>query len=658
VARLAVAAGIAGVLTAGAAPALASNSINYYSGSASGQAVALQVNPHTVLDANLPALRTLIRQLDSAVPGISGTVTNSIGSTLEDPTAPINVTVDAASAKGIASKGTELTDGAASSTAVAIDARSLKSEVDLLNRAVKNMPSGTVAALQQVLGPIAAHNPDLKAALDTYLPSLAEPVTGALGSPTVDILRSVDAKFGEDVHGDITTVQQGGLLTPNSALKLQPFEARALASDAYAANTVDNLNLVPTGQLGVVSNLQVAHALTLIETELIKAEAVVTKATANRPVVGGVVSTITGNVFPVVNGTVGTVSSGVEGNVDLNKVNELINSISLLRSLLGGLDGLQLNDIVGNNGANALSGLSRTDDKVTANGLGNVAHVDVVKVNDPHLKALLGMIGAADLTELASIDGVKGTASVTLDGVHPATQSANGSLVDIRLLGRSLSYYAALAGQTVTLDDILPAGTTCQVNIPGTSTCHGIKLLVPVTGKLAAVNNLTDKLPTLLNVTLSRGLGVVDQAASTKYGRADITTLQLTTDLNCGAVKPIADALSSVQSSLDLGLTLAACGVGVGNASPTALAAARTAGAQQPRATDATVAAAKAHLVSLSLGVAHAEVNLNEGSLPNTPATVPSVPLKNTGNDLLILAGVSLAALAGGVALQARKARA
>ncbi|HEY8740467.1 MAG TPA: hypothetical protein VIN56_07740 [Candidatus Dormibacteraeota bacterium] len=645
-------AGIAGVLSAGAAPALAGNSIPYYSGSASGQAIALQVNPSTVLDVRLNRIQSLINQLPL---GANQTVDRALGSTLANPTAPINVTVDSASARGIAAQGTQLTDGAASSTAVAIDARSLANEVALLNQMVQNMPDGTVAALRNVLGPIAdaekqAGDSTLSDTLNVDLPLLAHPITGTLGSPTVNLLQSVTANFNHDVKGDLTTVRQGGVLTPNSDLKLQPFEARALPSDAYAVNAVDTLALVPSGKLGLVDNKQLALSLTHLDTALVAAEKVLSTKT-NKLGLGGATDTL----FPLINGTAGTAGVTVENNVNLDSVNALINQVSGLIDTLNGIAGLQLNDIVGNNGANAVSGLSRTGDSVTANGLGQVAHVDVVKINDPILKGLLG-------TELASIDGIKAATTVTLDGVHPAQQSANGTLLDVKLLGHSLTYYAAQAGQTVALDDILPPGTSCTVNVPGPSTCHGIKLnIVPsaVSGTLQTLEDTLNAagagLQPLLTVNLTRGLGVVDQSGSTKYGRADITVLQVNTDINCATVQQVAALVSGVQSTLasTLDLHLAACGLGVTDTP--AAAGAHSAGV--PAAGARAAAAGNVHLVSLNLGVAHSEVNLTPGSVPGNPVT--SGPLTpNTGNDLLILAGLAVAAMAAGLGLQAWRARA
>ena len=650
-ARLAVAAGIAGVLTAGAAPALADNAISKYSGNATGQAIAVQVNPNTVLDVRLSELQKIVNSLDSVQPGLTGSVNRTIGSTLANPTAPINVAVDAASAKGVSTNGTQLSDGSASSTAVAIDAKSLASEVNLLNAAVRNMPDGTVQALRTALGPLAAHNATLAAALNTYLPSLSHPIAQELGSPTVDLLRSVNASFGQDMHGDITTVQQGGLLTPNSKLALQPFEARALPSDAFATNAVDNLALVPSGKLGMASPAQVAQALKTIDEALIAAEGTIASVGGTTPL-GSVTDQVTGTVFPVLNTTVSAATSTGTTVLSASELNSINSLIASLTTALSGIDGLQLNDIVGNNGANALSSLNRTGSVVTASGLGAVAHVDVVKINEPTLKSLLG----AD--ELASVDGIKAAANVSLDGVHPATQSANGTLVDVKLLGRSLSSYVPAQFGTVSLDNLLPAGTTCTINIPGASTCNGFQVKVPVANLNAdlasAVNKLNVPAPTLLTVTLSRGLGVVDQSKSTQYGRADITVLQVTSDINCSALTKVTSLLSSVQSALasKLNLHLAACGLGITDAAP----AAAHANAAGTNATSPN-SVGTAHLVKASFGVAHAELALD--TLHNTSDTPTPGPVPpTTGNDLLILAGLSVAAAAAGLGIQAIKARA
>ncbi|GAC1327597.1 MAG: hypothetical protein NVSMB17_01870 [Candidatus Dormibacteria bacterium] len=644
-------------MTAGAAPALAADHISYFSGSAQGAAAAATINPNAVLDVRLSALQNVLNTLNSVpvagTTGLGASINKTIGSTLNNPTAPITVVVDEASASGTAAQGTALTDGAASSTAVRINAASLASEVDLLNRALQAMPSGTVDALRSALAPVIAADKTgkLGPAFDTVLPSLAKPITGALGSPTVNVLQSVTAKFGETAKGHLTTVEQGGLLTPGSRLELQPFEAHALASDAYASNAVDTLAMLPGGKLNVASPQQLLNSLKLVEATLVAVENAVSQTTASVGV-DSLTTPVTGLVFPVVNGVVGTINSTVTTaltTTDLTQVNSLLKLINAQIDLLGGLNGLQLNDLVGNNGANALSTVGRTADAVTANGIGQVAHVDVVKINDPTLKSLLG-------SELLSVDGIKATASVTLDGVNPARQTTSGTLLDVKVAGHSLT---ELTAGKVALDDILPAGTSCTINVPGASTCHGIQLVVPPAQVSDALGTLQGALgtniavPTLVNVTLTRGIGVVDQANSAKYGRADIAVLQATSDINCDAVSKLAGMLQSTQSLLasNLNLHLAACGLGITDASPNAAPAAR-----KSNASVATNATGNVHLINVSLGVAHADLSLDKASdfTHVTPGPVPPT----TGNDLLILAAVALAAVAGGVALQVRKARA
>ena len=682
VARLAVAAGIAGVLTAGAAPALAANNISYYSGAASGSAVTASINPSAVMDVRLSALQNLLNSLNDlpgvGSTGIGSTINNTIGSTLSNPTAPITVTVDAARATGTSAAGTVLTDGNATSTAVAIDAASLNTEVDLLNKAIQDMPSGTVDALRNALAPLIAADKTgkLGPAFNTILPGLAKPITGALGSPTVNILQSVNARWGETARGNLTTVNKGGLLTPNSKLELQPFEAHALPSDAFASNAVDTLALVPSGALGVPSQQQLLDSLKVVEATLLAVENAVTDTSGSLGT-GSVTGLVTGAVFPVVNGAVGNVDSSVSSTLkttDITKVNDLIKSLNSIIDLLSGLNGLQLNDIIGNNGDNALSTLGRSQDAVVANGIGQVAHVDVLKLKGGMLADLLtnnvpsavtSNVPGGPLafpTSLVSVDGIKATANVSLDGANAPKQSANGTLLDVKVLGRSLS---SLTPGQLALDNILGAGTSCTINIPGKSTCRGIDLnFTPamVSSQLDDIQTKTGQaIPTLLTVNLTRGAGVVDPTNNVKYGRADITVLQVTSNVNCGAVSQLTNALGAASSTLtgaekqlagELNLHLAACGLGItdGAANP---AAAHTATAKaKPNATSAGVAP----LVNVSLGVAHAEVNLT--SAVSTTTNIPGTLPPTTGNDLLILAGVALAAVAGGIALQVRKARA
>src|SRR5438309_2667443 len=155
--RLATAAAtIGGICAVSAAPALADSGISYFNGSATGQAVSLTVSPSSVLNVNLAGIQS---QLNSLPLGAGQTINNVAGSTLQNPTAPITVQIDASHAQGVAQKGVQLSDGSASSTAVSIDAASLKSEVTLLNAMLQHMPQGPVTALDNALSPITSNDP-------------------------------------------------------------------------------------------------------------------------------------------------------------------------------------------------------------------------------------------------------------------------------------------------------------------------------------------------------------------------------------------------------------------------------------------------------------------------------------------------------------------
>jgi hypothetical protein len=654
---------MAGVLAAGAAPALAADGISSYSGKASGQALTLQVNPNSVANVNLAELKSILAKIDSlgAVVGVKDTVGNTVGSTLDNPTAPVNIAVATASASGASTDGLKLASGAADSAPVQIDAASLNTEINLINTAVHNMPTGTVKALKDALGPLATNNQQLSDALNLYLPELADPITGTLGSPTVNALNvNLHANFGDDLTREITSVEAHGLLTPDSKLALQPFTARAIPAEAFASNDVTNLALVPSGHLGTVSQAQVRQALAAIETALKNVEDILSKTNSSLGL--GAANDVLGLVTPTLNGTVGTVTT-TAGNVDLSAVNDLVNLVSAEIGLLDGLNGLSLNDVIGNNGSNAISALKRDGATVTASGGSTVTHVDVVKINNKALQDLLGTVtnrlpgggSVASVSELASIDNIKATAHVTLDGVTTADQHATGSLTDIKLLGRSLESYvngtsAALPVSTgvghLSLDDILPAGSSCTINIPGTSTCHGLPITVPT---VPAVQTALDAagVKSLVTVVLTRGIEVLDATASKTHGSASITTLQLTADLNCGAVPSIAH----IMPSIPVALTLSVCGTGVqGAASPLTGAAGANAAAAHTAGTTGSV-----HLVNLAMGVASAQLSTSP-TLDNPGCSIGCVLPPNTGNDFLILAALAVAAMAAGVGIQAWKA--
>ncbi|MFN2462515.1 MAG: hypothetical protein ABR573_01265 [Candidatus Dormibacteria bacterium] len=669
-ARLATAAGIAGILIAGAAPALAANNISYYSGNASAMAVHATVDPSAVLDVRLGALQSALSGLN-AVP-VTGTATglgtflnNQIGGTLQNATQPIEVIVDRARVAGTSAKGTDLTGGNATSTAVSIQAASLAQQVNLLQAALQDIPLGTVKALRTALAPIIAADSTgtLQTAFNIALPQLAAPVSGALGDPTVNLLQEVNVNFPNSSTGNLTTVGGPALLTPESSLKLQPFSAHAIPSDAQASNSVDNLALVPTGKLGVPSPQQLVASLTAVTTALNGVESALTATTGTLPT-ASVTGPVTNQVFTALNPVVATVTgtaSTTLTSTDLSAVNTLINALNGVIDALSGLNGVSLNSLVADNGANAVSNVSRgkSSPDVTASSVGQVAHVSVLHLNDSLLTQLLVSSGLLQGTELVSVDAIKATANVTL-GSHK-TQTATGTLGDVKVLGKSLtSYVPSINGKDVSMDALLPEGTTCTINLPGKSSCNNYPLdIVPAAvsdalGSLQSTLGNSIPVPTLLTVTLRRGAPVYDTSGNDKVGSAAITVLDVAASLNCDAVGKIAGMLptgSALSSSVDL--HFAACGAGLNPAAQANTAGtAHTAGASHAMVNKAGTAP----LADVAFGVAAADLTLDSSI---TPSGNPSGPLPpTTGNDVLILAGLALAALAGGVALQVRKARA
>lgn len=641
--RLLTATSLLTAFTVGASPALAADAIPYYTGSATGQAVNLTVDPSSVLNVRLDMLQDLINQLDNALPGTSGSLKNLIGSTLQNPTAPIKVVVNGASANGVAAKGTELTDGKASSTPVAIDAASLKSELALLDAALKNMPDGTVAALKTALQPLLDANPTLKDAFNAALPELSHTLTDTLGAPTLDVVRTLNANFGEDKSAAGFTIKPAGILTPNAGLSVEPFNARAIAKDAAAANSLVSLDLVPTGQIGLANQAQLKQALQTLEAALVNVEHTVYNV-GNSVGVGAVTGTIGNLVFPTVNGAVNSAGSTVLNTVDLNKVNALISQVAGILGLLDGLNGLQLNDIVAAGPANSSSTLQRLG-SVKAAGLSAVADVDVLKVTNPQLASLLKTVTGHDVTSLAHVGVIKGSASVVLDGTNKAVQQANGQISDIRVLGFTLDQ---LTGGAVNLDKLLPPGTSCTIAVPGKSTCQGIPLNVPdVLGLVGGVTGTVTGGQSLLSINFTRGAGVLDPTANETHGSASITTLEISVDLNCGLVNDLAKSLlGNTSISAPVNMTLGVCGVGINT--PTAPTGMVT-GAHSGQ----VLYARNARLVDTALGVATA-------TLSTTPVSTPGQPLQpppTTGNNLLILAALGAALVAAGVGVQVWRVR-
>ncbi|MHB8507437.1 MAG: hypothetical protein ACYDGR_02155 [Candidatus Dormibacteria bacterium] len=605
--RLATAVAIGGsILALSAGPAFADSGISYYTGSGLGQAVNLSVAPNAILNVNLGQVQAILNSLPL---GVGQTVNNLAGSTLANPTAPISVVVDEARAAGTSAKGTELSDGSASSTPVAIDAASLQSELNLLNAALQNVPAGTAAAVQNALQPVIDSVPgasgSLKPVLDTLNAQLAG-LADKLGNPSVNVTHSLTAKFGEEKIGDIVSINQGGILTQGTAYHLDPFKAKAKADQAFANNAVTSLEIAP-GLLGALQapslNASLQDTLNLVASELAAVENTVKGVAGSAPVVGPSLVGPLGQVTGTVNGATSTVITAGTHTVDLSKVDQAIQQVLSLRNALANLNGLTMNDILSTGPSTALGSLQRVNDQVQATGSSQVAHVDAVKMVNPVIAGLLKQVTGQDLLNqpLVTIDGIRANASVALDGKSAPVTSAAGHLVDVMVLG-----------QKVTTDDLLAPGTSCSISVPGKSTCAGITSVIPDT-----TNGLVSN---LLTVTLTRGAAVYPSTNGVTSAAAKIVTLEVAVDLNLSQLS----AVTSKLPALPLSLGAAANG--------------------------------SARLVDLQLGVAAAELSLNP-ALTCQINCQPKVTPPSTGNNVLILGILALAMAAAGAGIGIRQSR-
>ena len=270
---------------------------------------------------------------------------------------------------------------------------------------------------------------------------------------------------------------------------------------------------------------------------------------------------------------------------------------------------------------------------MTANSLAELANVEVVKLTNPLLVSILNAIaGPAGLGNvfgkgLVAIEGVKGTAAVTLDGQNSAQQTASGSLVDVRILGKSLKDLVP----GLSLDQILPPGTNCVIRIPGGITgCPGL-------GALSIIPSLGPSLDGLVTVTLTRGTGVFDPNASATEGSASIVTLEVTANLDCTKI-PALSTLNQTLGALPVKISLCP---GPAQGSNT------TRGAR--------AVAVSPQLLDVRLGVANAALSLTPGTIPNTPSSPPRPP--NTGSNVWILAVLAALVAMAGVGLQVFRAR-
>jgi hypothetical protein len=606
--RLATAVTIGGVFALSAAPALADSGISYYNGSGSGTAVNVAISPNSVLNVNLQAVSDAVKQLDALVPGTSKTINSLAGSTLNAPTTPISIQIDGAMAKGTAASGGSLTDGSASSTALSIQADSLKSEIALLNAMLQNLPQSTATALQGALAPIIANDPtgQVQSALAQLNAQLGG-ISDTLGNPSVNVLQTVTAKFGEEKKADVVDVKQGGVLTQVDSYHLDPFFARALASDASASNRLESLAIAPSalGKLGAtpLNVPSLNSSLATLQAALQQAENKLTGQASQVPLAGGTAADALGKITAPVNSATSQVVTIANQQVDLTKVNELINQLAALRGSLSALDGLQMNDIISSGAATATGTLQRQGDKVVATGSSTAGRIDAVKLTNKVITDALHTVTGKDFSNmsLVTVDGIAGNASVTLDGHNPANVAADGHLVDVKVLD-----------QVVTTDTLLAPGTSCTVSVPGKSTCGAIG------GAPVSIPDTTNGLVSnLLTITLTRGAAQYASTNSITTGAAKIVTLEVKVDVNLDQVNAVAKQIPALPLSLPVSLS------GKG-------------GAQT--------------LVDAQLGAASAEASLNPAVACQLGCQTPVRP-PSTGNEVLPLAILAIFLVAGAVGI-------
>lgn len=646
-ARLATAVSIAGVAALSAGPAFADSNINYFQGGGTGQAVNLQVTPSTILNGvDLSAVQSAI---NSVPQGVGATLTQNLGGTLSNLTSPVTVVVDSAQVGAKSADGTHLSDGTltgapglgATSAPIDINAKALDTELATLKTALTNMPVGTDAALKQALAPLLAANPSLAQTVNALDPVLNnQTIADTLGAPTVS-LESIDASLQNGVgqsntHALVTVngdKSATSLLNPGSTYNLDPFQATALPSGALANNKVTSLNLVGSGTVSVPSLANLENALVALNTALTSVENSLLSSAGQAPVLGPVATKVGGIVLPTIQTTTGQTLQSVTSkvtSVDLTSINGNLAAIQNLLNQLEGMSGLNLADIVDNQSDTARASLQRTSTGVSATGQSAVVDLSAVKLNAGPLATAFNQISTvaskANLSlapTLLEVQGVSAQAAVTLDGVHPAQESASGNLASISVLGQKIlgSAQDVASGKALaSLDTYLPAGGQCVITVPavqvmkctnGAALNLGVALPVP-TSLSSALNGLP-----LATITLTRGVFTQEANPAVTSGASHITTLEATVDLASGST------LLSVQKALGLNL-LAAPASG-------------------------TQAAKTTHAVDLQLGIASANAALT----PNSANFGPTPP--KTGSEIVPLGILALALLAGGIGIGVRQ---
>ena len=650
VVRLVTLVSVAAVSILGSTQAMAAAPINYYQGSANGTALAVAANPDAVLNVKLAAINAIVTQLEQT----TGLNLSAVHGTLTDATKSINVVIDQAHSAGTSAAGQQLTGGTSTTTPLSIDAASLNGEIDAIKAALQDIPAGAVGQLNTILGTLPSSNN--LTAVTTALTQLGQSLSATLGHPAVNAFDTATANFGQTPN----PVNEGNLVAGPSFLStgpfvLGPFSAEALPKDAAASNTLTSLDLVPTGNISIPSDSQLGTLLNTIGSAIQTLEqalgATVTPVTTVIPGLGTVITTITA----VVNPTYQTIFTNLN-----NGYATLVGALHVAFDALGVTNGLQLNDLLGTGPSTASSTLSRdlstANGSVSANGLSEVAHVDVLKLTNPILAGLINSVSTAAggslpanlaNTSLVSVDAIKGVAAVTANGSDPMTESYSGSLLDVSVLGQSLKAIAGQAGAP-SLDAILPPGSVCTIQVPGKITCTGLQNTAVETA-LGALNSVLGAVPTnltgLITITLTRGANSTPglNSGTPLSGKASIVTLEVNATVDCAKVAAILP-VGTLNTALNAaGISL--CANAAGNN-------AATSNTRTAHATSAP--AGSSSLVDVQLGAADSALSLTSAAtLPgNCTAGSPACPLPpNTGNNMLILAAFGLILAAAGIGI-------
>lgn len=628
-----------GVLALGAAPALAATPITYYKGTANGQAMDLKVSPNALVNADLSYLKTVI---DALPVGLAATLHAQLDDTLKNATGDVRVQLNTAKAEGEALKGTDLTSGTGVTAPASVDSAALKVQIDLLKKALNNIPVGAANAITTALQPILTSgvlSSTQVALITSDLNTLTAAISDTLGAPSANVLNPVTATLktppGEDKDFNVINIQSGGVLTSTGPFKYGDVHAKAMADEALGLNTVQNANLVPTGLISV------PNIKTLVDKLQADINAVFAVANNTTSTLGlGAVSTVLGPVQTLGGGVTTTLGSTVQ--TAINTVITQANQISVLADLINALslDGNVANSLLGTGVSNSFGQVSRQGANAQANSKGSLADLQVVNLRNPALRTVLNKVpGVGALTNvdsLASVSVLKSTAVVTLNGSDPAHQQAESSLAGVKVLGIDL---AAKAGAP--LDQVLVPGRACHISIPGGAEgCGPLNALLP--------SSLNTPLDGLINVTLSRGVPQYDETAAARganatEGAASIVGLEVTVSINCNVV-PQLQSLNPTLKSL-IGVTLC------GGTAPQAAQGSATNGAAASRA----VTTGGSQLVDVKLGVADAALSLKPDSFPTT-SNPPQLP-PNTGNTLWILAVFAAALILAGAGIQVFRTR-